>query len=100
MDFKLVELVSIPFRRTEPQKVRDALTYRFKSMKSKTMIMAKRLDEIHNLLRIKSPSLLLRLSNPSAGGAAGPNGSFTTATSAPSPARSQAQPSPNKRLPF
>lgn len=41
--------------------VRQSITYRYNSVKSKVQLMEARLKDVNNLVKIKNPSLLLQL---------------------------------------
>ena len=41
--------------------VRQSITYRYNSVKSKVQLMEARLKDVNNLVKVKNPSLLLQL---------------------------------------
>lgn len=61
MEYKFIELLSCNFVASEEETVRQQITHRYNSLKSKLAIMQARLQDINNLVKIKNPSLLLQL---------------------------------------
>ncbi len=60
-EYKNIELISFDFSNSGEESVRQQITYRYGSLKSKLALMEGRLQDINELLRIKNPSLLLQL---------------------------------------
>ena len=61
MEYKFIELLSCNFGASDEETVRQQITYRYNSVKSKLALMQARLQDINNLVKIKNPSLLLQL---------------------------------------
>eukprot|EP00601_Ochromonadales_sp_CCMP2298_P001065 CAMPEP_0173187082 /NCGR_PEP_ID=MMETSP1141-20130122/10496_1 /TAXON_ID=483371 /ORGANISM="non described non described, Strain CCMP2298" /LENGTH=199 /DNA_ID=CAMNT_0014110849 /DNA_START=192 /DNA_END=791 /DNA_ORIENTATION=- len=61
MEYKFVELMHCACERSPDESVQQHITYRYNSMKHKLSTMQGRLQEIHNLVKVKNPSLLLQL---------------------------------------
>ncbi|DAZ95108.1 TPA: hypothetical protein N0F65_009739 [Lagenidium giganteum] len=75
MEYKFVELLSVDFLRSSDDAIRQHITYRYNSMKSRLQVLQTRLhgmlylqQEVNNIVKTKNPSLLLQLqkSGPSA----------------------------------
>jgi ABC-type transport system involved in Fe-S cluster assembly fused permease/ATPase subunit len=65
MEYKFVELMYCSCIRSNDEVVQQHITYRYNSMKHKLSTMQSRLQEIHNLVKVKNPSLLLQLQKAS-----------------------------------
>ena len=65
MEYKFVELMYCVCVRSPEDIVQQHITYRYNSMKQKLTIMQARLQEIHGLVKVKNPSLLLQLQKTS-----------------------------------
>ena len=61
MEYKFVELLSVNFLAMHEEHVRQQITYRYNSMKSRLALMQARLQDVNALVKIKNPSLLLQL---------------------------------------
>jgi len=61
MEYKFVELLSMDFNASTEEVIRQQITYRYNSVKSKLAIMQARLQDINAIVKIKNPSLLLQL---------------------------------------
>lgn len=61
MQYKFVELLSCSFAASPEDVVRQQVRFRFNSTKAKLAAMQERLQAIHALVKVKSPSLLLQL---------------------------------------
>jgi len=61
MEYKFVELLSCDFVASPEEVVRQQITFRYNSIKSRLELMRGRLQEINALVKIKNPSLLLQL---------------------------------------
>eukprot|EP00741_Cyanophora_paradoxa_P015304 tig00000194_g14773.t1 len=61
MEYKFVELLSMDFFASSDDIVRAAVTWRYNTLKNKLAILQARLQDVNNLVKIKSPSLLLQL---------------------------------------
>jgi tRNA A37 threonylcarbamoyladenosine dehydratase len=60
-DFKFIELLRADFVASNEDVVRQSITYRYNSCKSKVALMEARLKDVNNLVKVKNPSLLLQL---------------------------------------
>merc|ERR1719491_231389 len=61
MEYKFVELLSCDFGASPEEVVRQQITFRYNSMKSRLALMQTRLQDINALVKVKNPSLLLQL---------------------------------------
>ncbi|CEL93927.1 unnamed protein product [Vitrella brassicaformis CCMP3155] len=61
MEYKFVELLSLDFTASPEEVVRQQITFRYNSLKSKVALMQARLQDINALVKVKNPSLLLQL---------------------------------------
>ncbi len=61
MEYKFVELLSMDFNASSEEIIRQQITFRYNSVKSKLAIMQARLQDINAIVKIKNPSLLLQL---------------------------------------
>lgn len=64
MEYKFVELLSCEFVASTEDHVRQQITFRYNSVKSRLALMQARLQDINSLVRVKSPALLLQLQKP------------------------------------
>jgi len=60
-DFKFIELLRADFMASNEDLVRQSITYRYNSCKSKVHLMEARLKDVNNIVKVKNPSLLLQL---------------------------------------
>jgi len=60
-EYKNIELISFDFEACVDEEIRQQITFRYGSLKSKLALMEGRLQDINELLRLKNPSLLLQL---------------------------------------
>jgi cold shock CspA family protein len=61
IEYKFIELLSLDFVASSEENVRQQITYRYNSVKSKLAILQARLQDISALVKVKNPSLLLQL---------------------------------------
>jgi hypothetical protein len=61
MEYKFVELLSCAFAAADDETVRQSITFRYNSVKSRLALMQARLQDINALVKVKNPSLLLQL---------------------------------------
>ena len=61
MEYKFIELLSADFMASDENTVRESITYRYNTVKSKVTMMEARLRDVNNLVKVKNPSLLLQL---------------------------------------
>ena len=60
-EYKQIELISFDFEASSEEDIRQYITFRYGSLKSKLSLMESRLLDINELLKLKNPSLLLQL---------------------------------------
>ena len=65
MEYKFIELLSVVFNSSSEEIIRNHVTYRYNSLKSKLAIMQGRLQDINALIKVKYPSLLLQIQKTS-----------------------------------
>merc|ERR1719401_2303936 len=58
MEYKFVELLSCDFIASPEEVVRQQITFRYNSVKSRLSLMQARLQDINALVKVKNPSLL------------------------------------------
>eukprot|EP00930_Biecheleria_cincta_P052811 TRINITY_DN38103_c0_g1_i1.p1 TRINITY_DN38103_c0_g1~~TRINITY_DN38103_c0_g1_i1.p1 ORF type:complete len:254 (+),score=54.42 TRINITY_DN38103_c0_g1_i1:32-793(+) len=61
MEYKFVELLSCSFLASPEEVVRQQITFRYNSVKSRLAVMQTRLQDMSALVKVKNPSLLLQL---------------------------------------
>ncbi|KAF4036761.1 Centriolar protein SAS N-terminal [Phytophthora infestans] len=61
MEYKFIELLSVDFVRASEVTIRQHITFRYTSMKSRLQVLQTRLHEVNNIVKTKNPSLLLQL---------------------------------------
>lgn len=61
MEYKFVELLSCDFVASPEEVVRQQISFRYNSVKTKLSLMQARLQDINALVKVKNPSLLLQL---------------------------------------
>ena len=61
IEYKFIELLSLDFSASSEEMVRQQITFRYNSVKSKLAILQARLQDISALVKVKNPSLLLQL---------------------------------------
>eukprot|EP01016_Furgasonia_blochmanni_P056359 TRINITY_DN9595_c0_g1_i6.p1 TRINITY_DN9595_c0_g1~~TRINITY_DN9595_c0_g1_i6.p1 ORF type:complete len:148 (-),score=32.80 TRINITY_DN9595_c0_g1_i6:114-500(-) len=61
MEYKDIELIAFDFIAASEETIRQQITFRYGSLKSKLALMEGRLQDINELVRLKNPSLLLQL---------------------------------------
>ena len=59
--YKFVELLSLNFLSSPEDVVRQQISYRYNSIKSRLALMQARLADVNALVKVKNPSLLLQL---------------------------------------
>jgi hypothetical protein len=59
IEYKFIELLSLDFNASSEEAIRQSITFRYNSVKSKLAIMTARLQDVNNMVKVKSPSLLL-----------------------------------------
>jgi hypothetical protein len=60
-EYKNIELISFEFDCANEDSVRQHVTFRYGSMKSKLALMEGRYQDIREIIRLKNPSLLLHI---------------------------------------
>lgn len=61
VEYKFVELMSLEFSQSPHDVTKQQITHRYMTMKAKMFAMHNRLQEIHSVIKVKNPSLLLQL---------------------------------------
>lgn len=61
IEYKFIELLSCDFVSSGEDTVRQQITYRYNSVKSKLALVQARLQDISALVKVKNPSLLLQM---------------------------------------
>ncbi|KAJ0402909.1 hypothetical protein ATCC90586_006031 [Pythium insidiosum] len=61
MEYKFVELLSVDFLRAPEDVIRQHITFRYNSMKTRLQVLQTRLHEVNSIVKTKNPSLLLQL---------------------------------------
>mmetsp|Transcript_55458 Transcript_55458/g.159473 ORF Transcript_55458/g.159473 Transcript_55458/m.159473 type:complete len:247 (-) Transcript_55458:74-814(-) len=61
MEYKFVELLACNFQASPEEVVRQQITFRYNSVKSRLALMQGRLQDVQALVKVKNPSLLLQL---------------------------------------
>jgi len=61
MEYKFVELISCDFVASPEEVVRQQITFRYNSTKSRLALVQARLQDLSALVKVKNPSLLLQL---------------------------------------
>ena len=61
VEYKFVELLSLDFRASPEETVRESVVYRYNKIKSRMTHMQARLADVNALVKIKNPSLLLQM---------------------------------------
>ena len=59
IEYKFIELLSLSFLASPEETVRQNITFRYNACKSKLALMQARLKDVNNMVKVKSPSLLL-----------------------------------------
>lgn len=60
-EYKNIEIMSFDFQCSNDEFIRQVITYKYMSLKSKLSLMEGRLQDIHEIVRVKNPSLLLSI---------------------------------------
>ena len=66
IEYKFIELLSLEFIASPEDVIRQSITFRYNAVKSKLAIMQARLADVNNMVKVKSPSLLLQIKKSSA----------------------------------
>ena len=61
IEYKFIELLSCDFKASPEETVRQQITYRYNSVKSKLNLVQARLQDVSQLIKLKNPSLLLQI---------------------------------------
>jgi|UniRef100_A0A7S4GG13 hypothetical protein len=61
MEYKFVELLVLPFKESPEYVIRQQISYRYNSLRSRMSVMQSRLQDVNALVKIKNPSLLMQL---------------------------------------
>lgn len=83
MEYKFVDLLSLQFVESPMPVIRQQISFRYNSLRSRLAMMHTKLQEVNNIVKLKNPSLLLQLQRNS-----------RSANSVINPIQSPQQPSP------
>jgi hypothetical protein len=61
LEYKYIELVSLDFETSPEEVIREAISYRYNSVKAKLIFLQNRMKEFSSLVKVKNPSLLIQL---------------------------------------
>jgi hypothetical protein len=61
MEYKFVELLTLEFTESPEHIIRQSISFRYNSLKSRLAVLTARLQDISALIKLKNPSLLLQL---------------------------------------
>mmetsp|Transcript_2059 Transcript_2059/g.3067 ORF Transcript_2059/g.3067 Transcript_2059/m.3067 type:complete len:239 (-) Transcript_2059:504-1220(-) len=61
MEYKFVELLTIDFRASSEELVRQHVSFRYNLVKARFQILQSRLTDVQAMVKVKSPSLLMQL---------------------------------------
>jgi hypothetical protein len=61
IEYKFIELLSCDFQAATEELVRQQITYRYTAAKHKLALLQARLQDLHALVKVKNPSLLLQM---------------------------------------
>jgi hypothetical protein len=64
MEYKYIELLSCTFEASPDEYVRQHVSWRYNTMKARAGALQARLTEVLQLVKLKSPSVLLQLQRP------------------------------------
>ena len=64
MEYKFMELMECNFQLCSEEAIRQMISFRYNSMKSKVALLQARLQDVSNMVKIKNPSLLMQLQKP------------------------------------
>ncbi|KAG2387982.1 hypothetical protein C9374_000832 [Naegleria lovaniensis] len=67
MEYKFVELLSLEIQESPEHIIRQHISFRYNSMRSRVAILNARLQEVSTIIKMKNPSLLLHLTRTVAG---------------------------------
>jgi hypothetical protein len=90
MEYKFVELLSLEFNESPEHVIRQQISFRYNSLKSRVAIMQARLQDVNSLVKLKSPSLLLQLQRNVTQGLANSGSPSPQSTPSPYPRGSSA----------
>ncbi|EGR29241.1 hypothetical protein IMG5_160400 [Ichthyophthirius multifiliis] len=60
-EYKNIEVIAFEFQASNDDLIRQIITFRYMSLKSKLALMEGRLQDINEVVRVKNPSLLLQI---------------------------------------
>lgn len=61
LEYKYIELVSLEFETSPEEVIREAISYRYNSVKAKLIFLQNRMKEFSSMVRVKNPSLLIQM---------------------------------------
>jgi len=100
IEYKFIELLSTDFMASSEEVVRQSITFRYNSVKSKVALMEARLKDVNALVKVKNPSLLLQIqkSTPASVGLGSNMGGVNASHHHSSHSMQQQQPSQSRRF--
>eukprot|EP00668_Euglena_longa_P001071 GGOE01001279.1.p1 GENE.GGOE01001279.1~~GGOE01001279.1.p1 ORF type:complete len:234 (+),score=51.81 GGOE01001279.1:96-797(+) len=72
MEYKFVELLVLPFKESPEYIIRQQISYRYNSLRSRLSMMQARLQDINAVVKVKNPSLLMQLQRTATPSASSP----------------------------
>ena len=61
LEYKYIELVSLEFETSPEEVIREAISYRYNSVKAKLIFLQNRMKEFSSMVRVKNPTLLIQM---------------------------------------
>ena len=61
MEFKFLELLSLDFLATPEELIRQNISFRYSFLKAQAQVLQNKLKDVSSMLKVKNPSLLLKL---------------------------------------
>eukprot|EP00759_Apiculatamorpha_spiralis_P050149 PhF_6_TR4505/c2_g2_i3/m.6263 len=68
MEYKVVELLALPFRESSEHIVRQQVTFRYNALRSRIAMMTARMQDVNALVRVKNPALLSQIQRSGSSG--------------------------------
>jgi hypothetical protein len=72
IEYKFLELLSIPFHASPEDVVKQNISYRYSVLRAKEQIISNRIKDVSAIIKVKNPSLLLQIQKDG-GSKAGPS---------------------------
>lgn len=61
LEYKYIELISVEFETSSEEVIREAITFRYNSVKAKLIFLQNRMKDFSSLVKVKNPSLLIQM---------------------------------------